>query len=95
MSIQVFSMDDYSWYAGESADACVVQYKKDMFEQAGLTEEEMQREGIPDPTPLTEEQMDQHLFIDDDGSTRSFQEQLQQLLEGKTIFPCLFATTEV
>lgn len=87
MPIRVYRMDDIEWWAGESLAACVAEgrsqcgpdcYPDDPSEQYEVSDEAMQR----------------LKFIDEDGSTRSFSEELARRIAAGEDFPQPFACTE-
>jgi hypothetical protein len=85
-TIKVFALDDVEWWAGESLEACLAVARA----QAGgecYREEDEQSEVGP-------EAMQRLQFIDEDGTKRSFAEQLQREIVAGTAFPCMFAATE-
>lgn len=92
MTIQVFQLNDWTWYAAETLEEAAAQYSKD---SDGLPSEEL----CVDPFALSDEAMDRIVYHDDmydSGSPcRSFREELQRRVDRGFKFPCFFATTEV
>lgn len=84
--IKVFEMNDFTeWWAGESLEACCAEAKKETgvdYPQEGY--------GIE----LTDEAMQSMKFCEEDGTTRTFAEQLAKEIADGTKFPCLFAATD-
>lgn len=87
LPIRVFRMDDMEWWAGESLAACVAEgrsqcgddcYPDDPSEQYEVSDEQMQR--------LT--------FVDEDGSTRTFAEELARRIAAGETFPQQFAAED-
>lgn len=85
--VRVFRMDDLEYWAGESLEACVAEgrrvcgddcYPDDPHEQYEVTDEGMQR----------------LKFIDDDGSTRTFAEELARRFKAGETFPQPFAAED-
>lgn len=87
MAVKVFKLDDVEWWAGESLQACIdearAQAGEDCYEFAG-----------EDGYELSDALMQSRRFTEDDGTQRSFAEQLQLLISEGATFPCLFAATE-
>lgn len=87
MSIKVFKLDDYEWWAGanladviaEARDQCGA----DTFENAETDADEVSGEA-----------MQKLKFIDEDGTERTFAEELQRMIDAGSKFPCSFASTE-
>lgn len=92
-TIRVYRMDDLEWWAGESLAACVAEgrrqcgaecYPDDPIEQYELSDEQMQR----------------LKFVDEDGSTRTFAEELARRVaavaadEADDAFPQPFAAED-
>lgn len=85
-TIKVFQMDDIEWWAGESLAACI----KEGQRQCGAdcyTEESDQGE-------VSEEAMHRLKYMDEDGTTRTFAEELARMVAAGTKFPCMFAATD-
>jgi hypothetical protein len=87
MTINVYMLDDYDYWAGASLAECITQAR---------------RECGPDSYPdaeaeavvLADEDMQRFKFRDEDGAVRTFTEQLAREIEAGVQFPCLFASTE-
>ncbi len=87
MTIKVFRLDDYEWWAGESLAACIAEARAQAGEDCYDGAEE-------DGYELTAEQMREYKFHDEDGTACSFACRLQELIDECTEFPVLFAATE-
>lgn len=84
--IRVYRMDDMEWWAGESLAACVDEGRS----QCGP-------DCYDDPSEqyeLSDEQMQRHKFIDEDGSQRTFAEELARRVAAGETFPQPFAAEE-
>lgn len=84
--IKVFQMDDIEWWAGESQEACVAEGKRQCGPDC-YDEPDEYRE-------LTEADMQHLQFVDEDGSKRSFAEELARMVATGSEFPCPFAATD-
>lgn len=88
MSIKVFRINDYDWWAAESLEAAVTA----AIAQSGEPEE------ADDPYELSDDQMEKMIFVRDDGTKVSFAEELKSHIAaveaGEAENPCLFASTE-
>lgn len=87
---RVFQMNDCDWMAGESLEACKAEYLKNYW--GGSTGRE--DEAFEDPSEIPAEAMDRMKFCDDDGSKRTFREELDRLVALGLEFPRFFASTE-
>lgn len=85
--IRVFKLDDNEWWAGESLEACVAEgqrqcgdtcYRPDDFDQYELSDGAMQ--GL--------------VFIDEDGSKRTFAAELARRIAAGEAFPQPFAAED-
>lgn len=86
--INVYMVDDYTWYAAESSDAAI----KAAMEDAGCDREDLDEE----IHPVSEEGMNRLIFVEDDEAEtkKTFRQKLDEMItEGQT-FPCVFASTE-
>jgi hypothetical protein len=85
--MKVCKLDDIEYWAGESLAACIAEARRvcgaDCYEDA----EECGYE-------LTDVQMREMYFRDEDGSTRTFAEELQLRIEDGGVFPQHFAASE-
>jgi len=82
--IKVFRLNDYDWWAGESLESV----KKSYMEATGLDE----FEAFDDDYELSEEDMNREIYTDEDGSTRTFKEQLNKMIAENRTFPEVFAS---
>jgi hypothetical protein len=89
--IKVLSMNDYDWMAGETLEACKVEYIEHYGGDVWEDENEDQFEGARE---LTTADMQHYKFADDDGEVRTFQEQLDKMIAEGDKFPQFFASTE-
>jgi len=95
MSIKVFELNDTEWYAGESLEACIDYYFKEVLGEEDTPE--AREDYLDEPCEVSEEAMNRMQFHDLDGgdeTVRSFREQLDLLIAGGQEFPMMFATTE-
>ena len=92
MTIRIFKLDDYDWWAGESLQACIDEARR----QCGAdTYPDAEQEG----RELSDEDMQRLMFVDEsDGAQapvrRTFAEQLARELAEGGPFPRLFASTD-
>jgi hypothetical protein len=86
-TVKVFAMNDCEWWAAETLE----QAKADYLKETGTEEAD---EPFDDPHELDEEAMDHLRFTDEDGTSRSFREQLEKMVSDGCEFPSFFATTE-
>lgn len=85
-TIKVFALDDIEWWAGESLEACLAA----ALELAGP-------ECYDDPElhhELSDEAMQRLKFVDEDGSERTFAEELARRVAAGEKFPQPFAATD-
>jgi len=94
--MKVFRMNDHDWVAAETREQAEQFYRHVEVDECDLTEEEFREEQEGQvPHELGSAAMTNLLFTDDDGKTkRTFQDQLDRLVEEKAEFPCIFASTE-
>lgn len=95
--IKIFQMDDYTWYAGETAESCILK----MMEDTGMTREDILCDDEDFPAEISDEQYDKYYFLEDDaegnerkGEKKTFRQKLDEMIESGAKFPCFFATTE-
>jgi hypothetical protein len=86
-AIKVYALDDISWWAGESLEACVAAARatcgEDSYDDASLHRE------------VSAEGMQRLLFTDEDGGTcRTFAEELQRRVDAGEPFPQHFAARD-
>lgn len=86
MSIKVFALDDIEWWAGESLEACLAAAR----DQCG---DECYREES-DQHEVSADSMKRLTFIDEDGSKRTFADELQRRVDAGEQFPQAFAATD-
>lgn len=84
-TIRVFQLNELEWWAGESLESVLKYYKEHVCDD---------EETIEDPYELSDDALDTLIFNDDDGSKRTFREELNNCIKEKQEFPCFFATTE-
>lgn len=84
--IKVFRLNDYEWWAARSLEEA----RSDYTETTGLSGED----AFDHPTQLSDEEMDQFIFIGDDGTKVSFRQHLSNSIARGNQFPGPFATTE-
>lgn len=93
MSIKIFQMNDCDWYAGETVEDVIRQFKDDV----GYDDDDWKLWG-EEPRELAEHEMDMLKFYPDfpDNKTHSisFRQQLNLLIQDNAPFPILFASTE-
>ena len=85
--MKVFQMNDCEWWAAETLEEA----KSSYFQITGLTEADRP---FDDPHELSAKEMDRLQFIRDDGSVRSFRDQLDWMVSNGKSFPCFFGSTE-
>ena len=84
--MKVFRLNDYDWWVGSDLESV----KKSYMEATGLPEDE----AFDDAYELTEEEMNKLLYKDEDGSERTFKEQLNKMIAENQTFPTIFASCE-
>lgn len=87
MNIKVFKLDDYDWWAGENLTEVIAAAR----EQCGA---ETYEDAETDAFEVSSESMQTLRYVDEDGTERTFAEELQRMIDAKTSFPCVFASTE-
>lgn len=87
MAISVFRMDDMEYWAGESLEACVAEGRRQCGDDCYPDDPHEQRQ-------VTDEGMQRLKFIDDDGSERTFAEELARRIEAGETFPQPFAASD-
>lgn len=85
--IRVYRMDDMEWWAGESLAACVAEGRRQCGDECYPDDEGEQYE-------LSDEQMQRLKFMDEDGSKRTFAEELARRIEAGENFPQQFAAED-
>ena len=89
--MNIYQIDDYDWWIGESLTSCVADYLVTYGNDVGVSE----------ARELTDEELDSLIFTDtyeDDtptGTRRTFREQLAVEISIGGEFPRMFASTEV
>ena len=86
--VKIFRLNDYEWYAGASLEEvtqCAQGFHPDCDEE----------DFLDDPGEVDAASLERLRYMDEDGSVRSFGEQLERLIVAGEAFPCLFATTEI
>lgn len=87
--IKIFRVNDCDWYAAESLEEAL----EELAQMGG--EEALEEAREFGPRELTEEELDSHLFTDEDTQEeRPFREQLALMVAKGERFPQLFASTE-
>ena len=89
-TLKIFRMNDCDWMAAETLEQAKRGYLQTVWGGTG----ECDDEAFDCPGEISEAQYDRLLFRDDDGTTRTFREQLQRMIERGEKFPCFFASTE-
>ena len=85
--IKVFKLDDYEWWAGESLEAVLKEARSQCGEDCYSDPDDHQE--------LSNEEMEQTLFRDEDGKPLySFKERLKQMIARGETFPQLFAAVD-
>jgi hypothetical protein len=99
MSIKVFRMNDWDWWAGETESVTIAAY----LEERDFFEGELPTDAVKDPRELSDEEMETLKFVDGDdpinadgtpGGTLTFRAALDQMISRGDKFPCYFASTE-
>jgi hypothetical protein len=85
-TIKVFRMDDMEWWAGESLEACIAEGRRQCGDDC-YRELDEQRE-------LDDADMQHLKFIDEDGSERTFAEELERRVAAGETFPQPFAAED-
>ena len=86
--MKVFSMNEYDWMAGESLESCITKY---LSYYAGGEESDV---ALDEPHEVLADKMGRMKFHDEDGSVRTFREELDRLIAEGGRFPRFFASTE-
>ena len=86
--MKVFAMNDWDWWAAETLEEAKGAYWREM----GI--EDADEDFLDDAHELDEEEMNHFQFNDDDGTKRSFREQLKNMIASGAKFPAFFASTE-
>ncbi|HSC06124.1 MAG TPA: hypothetical protein VLD59_04800 [Steroidobacteraceae bacterium] len=86
-TIKVFRMDDMEWWAGESLAACVAEGRRQCGDDCYPDDPSEQHE-------LSDEAMQRLKFMDEDGSTRTFAEELARRIAAGEAFPQQFAAED-
>jgi len=85
--ICVFKLDDNEWWAGESLEACVVEGQRQCGDDCFRPDEFDQYE-------LSDGAMHSLMFIDEDGSKRTFAAELARRIAAGEQFPQQFAAED-
>jgi hypothetical protein len=84
-NVKIVQINDCDWWIGESLEACVQDYRENVDDAPEYT---------GDARELTDAELDKVMFNDEDGSKRTFREQLAVDVAEGGKFPRLFASTE-
>lgn len=87
MKVKVFALNDYDWWAAETLEEAKAAY----LNETGMKEAD---EPFDDPHELDEVAMNHFRFREEDGTTRTFREQLEKMVSNGQDFPAFFASTE-
>lgn len=94
MALRVYQVNDVEWWVGDcTAEELLEAY----MQETGVSREEALGDDDPGALPreLTDPELDRLKFHEEDGSVRTFREQLKALAEaGPILRPELFASTE-
>lgn len=85
--IRVFRMDDMEWWAGESLAVCVAEGRRQCGDKCYPNDPSEQYE-------LSDEAMQRMEFSDEDGTTRTFAEELKRRIAAGDNFPQQFAAED-
>ena len=85
--IRVYRMDDIEWWAGESLEACIAEGRR-------LCGEECYPDDSHEQHELSDDEMAHLKFVDEDGSTRTFAEELARRIAAGESFPQPFAAED-
>ena len=85
--IRIYRMDDLEWWAGESLAACVAEGRRQCGDDCYPDDPSEQHE-------VSDEAMRSLVFIDDDGSKRTFAEELTLRIAAGEEFPQPFAAED-
>ena len=85
-TIRVYRMDDMEWWAGESLEACVAEGRRQCGEECFPDSDEQHE--------LSDEAMQRLKFIDEDGSERTFADELARRIAAGEKFPQQFAAED-
>lgn len=88
MKMKIFMVDEWEYWAGKSA----ADVKKAYLDLIG--EKDAEEYADIQILKLSQKKMKEYIFNDDDGSKRTFEEELQRMIESGEKFPCIFAVTE-
>jgi hypothetical protein len=86
--MKIFAMNDCDWMAGEDLESCIQKYLADY---AGSQSRD---DALDDARELSGKEMDRLKFCDEDGTKRTFREQLDLMVAAGEQFPTFFASTE-
>jgi hypothetical protein len=89
--IRVFMMNDCEWTAGDCTPEEMLAW---YMQQTGCSREESTGDEDGLPEELTAEDLDGLTFHCDDGTKRTFAEELERMIVEGQRFPCFFASTE-
>lgn len=85
-TVKVFKLDDIEWWAGESLEACVAEGRRqcggDCYPDDG------------DQHEVSPEAMQRLKFVDEDGTFRTFAEELARRIAAGATFPQSFAAED-
>lgn len=83
--MKVFKINDYDWWMAPTLEAAI----EAAVQETGIPADEL----VEDPYELTPEAMQRLTFTDDDGSKRTFRQELERRLGEDPRVQC-FASTE-
>jgi len=92
MTVKIFAMNDTEWWAAETVEEAITDF---CATYSCTREEAIEDHFIDGPVEaLSDDQMDELVFSDEDLGLMSFRAKLANLVESGATFPNLFATTE-
>lgn len=92
MAIKVFRVNDYEWWAGESAEEVLAACMK----ESGLSADEVCDGPDNIPEQLSDKTMNSLMYLDDQKLNKkvTFATALKHMIKEGVSFPCLFAATD-
>ena len=88
MTIHIWKINDYEWWAGEGPSKDILD---EYMKATGLSHEDSTGDKEDFPVQLTQKAMDKLKFIEDDETEKTFRTKLNEMITEGVKFPCEFA----
>lgn len=86
--IRIYRVNEYEWYAGATLAACIDEAVR---VTGGRREEVYDGDSTG---PLSKKQMKEHIFTEESGEKKTFEQKLEEMIQAGHEFPSIFAVSE-